>query len=308
MPTHQAMKHTAQLLFVFGIVCLHSVGASQINPELEPKSDNKFFKKDYPDDQRPEPIHKFEHPYPTVQDSDRYDHDYVKDENDDGGYWKAQMEYDKLKNRVAKERAEHKAAVAKEAEERKEMEDAIAAEKKAEAEANIANENEDEAASKRKNADAVHGNVKDNMDEATQDVEKEVRDLEDCKKQLEEAKAKLKLLLAELEAAEKLKAKRDASEEAAEKDMTAAQKTLDELWQIYLKQKKEYEDAESKIEKQRQDVKEEEIRLEKAKVKLQKRRRADPDGGVYEVHAGARYANPLGSAALLLVASATCLL
>merc|ERR1719345_727425 len=100
------MKHNAMVLLVFGIVCLDLVGAAvteKINPELDPTSDTKFFKKDYPDDDRSPPVHKWSHPYPTVQDSDHYDKDYVADENEDGGYWKAQMEYDELGSRVQKE-------------------------------------------------------------------------------------------------------------------------------------------------------------------------------------------------------------
>merc|ERR1719207_158395 len=75
-------------------------GAKQgITPELEPVSDEKFFKKDYPDDHRPGPYNHFKYPYPEVQDSDHYDKDYVEDRNDDGGYWKAQMEYDNIRNK-----------------------------------------------------------------------------------------------------------------------------------------------------------------------------------------------------------------
>merc|ERR1719335_1634378 len=106
-------------------------GHLRINPELQPTSDKKFFGKDYPDDHRP-PVYGheknlFTHPYPTVQDSDRYDKDYVKDENDDGGYWKAQMEYDAMKNKLAKEQREYKEALAKAAKEKAEMDKAKAA-------------------------------------------------------------------------------------------------------------------------------------------------------------------------------------
>merc|ERR1719321_2397542 len=137
-------------------------GHLRINPELEPTSDKKFFGKDYPDDRRPLPIHEhkmFNHPYPTVQDSDRYDKDYVKDENDDGGYWKAQMEYDALKNKLAKEKKEMAAALAKEHEEQKEMDKAKAAEDAAEKAAKAAEEKEEDAAKDRKQADAKHDKI-----------------------------------------------------------------------------------------------------------------------------------------------------
>merc|ERR1719379_2454677 len=87
---------------VLGLKGLATAAAAEnrhrINPELKPESHEKFFKKDYPDDRRPAVYHKFDYPYPTVQDSEDFDKDYTEDKNDDGGYWKTQMDYDKLKN------------------------------------------------------------------------------------------------------------------------------------------------------------------------------------------------------------------
>merc|ERR1719298_353246 len=87
----------------------------KIEPELDPESDKKFFGKDYPDDRRAPtiPHHKFSHPYPTVQDSERYDKDYVEDSNDDGGYWKAQMRYDVAKTKLVKAKEGLASALAK---------------------------------------------------------------------------------------------------------------------------------------------------------------------------------------------------
>merc|ERR1719240_1108155 len=165
------MKPNGAYALVFlGLASLNEVKASQvltrINPELDPTSDKKFFGKDYPDDVRPPVHHHFDHPYPTVQDSERYDKDYVKDENDDGGYWKAQMEYDALKNKLAKEKKEMAAALAKETEEQKEMEKAKSAEDDAEKAAEAAEKSEDAAADDRKKADAAHDTMKDHLDEA----------------------------------------------------------------------------------------------------------------------------------------------
>merc|ERR550537_953547 len=170
-------QNGANVLVVFGLACLNLIEASQvlqerIEPDLEPKSDKKFFGKDYPDDARPAQYHHFSHPYPTVQDSDRYDKDYVKDENDDGGYWKAQMEYDRLKNKLAKEKKEMAAALAKEYEEQKEMEKAKSAEDDAEKAAEDAEKKEDEAEAAKKKADAAHDELKDYLDEAAEEVEK----------------------------------------------------------------------------------------------------------------------------------------
>merc|ERR1719463_986172 len=85
----------------------------KIEPDLDPESDKKFFGKDYPDDNRPPVMHKFSHPYPTVQDSEHYDKDYVEDSNDDGGYWSAQMRYDAAKNNLMKQKVELEEALKK---------------------------------------------------------------------------------------------------------------------------------------------------------------------------------------------------
>merc|ERR1719169_365432 len=79
--------------------------AERISPSLEPRSDKKFFGKDYPADKRAVADPKyyvFDHPYPAVQDSGDFDRDYVKDENSDGGKWEAQMDYDTLRSKIRK--------------------------------------------------------------------------------------------------------------------------------------------------------------------------------------------------------------
>ncbi|CAK0871333.1 unnamed protein product [Prorocentrum cordatum] len=83
-------------------------GEPQVSPKLDPMSSGLFFRHDYPHDQRPPtgPEFDFNHPYPLVQDTDMYDKDYVKDENSDGGEWKAQMEYDTMRTKVFKARAD----------------------------------------------------------------------------------------------------------------------------------------------------------------------------------------------------------
>merc|ERR1719386_260726 len=112
------MKLSAEMLMTFCVLFVAFASAHlRIKPELEPQSDKKFFGKDYPDDVRPKVKNHFGHPYPKVQDDSRYDKDYVKDENDDGGYWKAQMEYDRLKAKVAKEKQQMQKALEKETEE-----------------------------------------------------------------------------------------------------------------------------------------------------------------------------------------------
>merc|ERR1719272_2287007 len=162
----------------------------RITPELEPTSDKKFFGKDYPDDRRP-PLYShehFKHAYPTVQDSDRYDKDYVKDENDDGGYWKAQMEYDALQNKLAKEKAELAKAIAKAAQEKKEMDKAYQDWLDAQRKAKEATIKEKAADSKHDTAHADLEQLKKDIANSADKVEEEVKDLEDCKNKLIEAK------------------------------------------------------------------------------------------------------------------------
>merc|ERR1719461_2309316 len=82
----------------------HGLQHGRISPKLDPVSDKTFFGHDYPNNlaakgqSKPE----FGHPYPAVQDTDKFDKDYVKDENGDDGEWTAQMEYDLLRTKVSK--------------------------------------------------------------------------------------------------------------------------------------------------------------------------------------------------------------
>lgn len=262
----------------------------RITPELQPTSDKKFFGKDYPDDARPV-RHSFEHklfdyPYPTVQDSDRYDKDYVKDENDDGGYWKAQMEYDALKNKLADEKREYKEALAKAAQKKAEMDKAKAAHEAAVAK-------EAEAAKSEKAADDAHDKAHGDIDKLKEgvvkgadEVEEEIVDLEDCKNKLIEAKAKLKKLMAEKAEAEKKEAEAQADEDAKEVIEKDAEKKEAELVKKLAEEEKEHEEALKSYEEEKEDVKKAEADLEKSAEKLRKFRKADPDGGVYEVKSG----------------------
>merc|ERR1719217_935384 len=194
------MKFSAVQLFALGVaVAAEATGRSRIVPELEPVSDKKFMKSDLPDDRRPRVYHKFQYPYPIVDDSEDYDADYVEDKNDDGGYWSAQMKYDALKNKLTKEVDELKDALRnlqrkklvldqiskREAEAEKKAEAAEAAEKDADA-------HHDDATGKLKAA-------KKGVDGAADGVDDKTMTLEECKKQLQEAREKLKKLLAEKE-------------------------------------------------------------------------------------------------------------
>merc|ERR1712039_1115828 len=92
-----------------------------------------FFGKDYPHDIQPDAkIHKeFTHPYPEMQDDNTYDKDYVKDENNDNGEWAAQTEYDHLRTKLQRQKAEQERSKQYKDELQKKLEEARAAEKAA---------------------------------------------------------------------------------------------------------------------------------------------------------------------------------
>jgi len=145
---------------------------TKIHPELDPKSDKQFFGpnkngSDYPDDRRPKPHAAWKYPFPDLQHSAVYDQDFVKDENNDNGEWKAQNDYDTAKRKLYKERRE-----------------ADDAKKKAE-------DKRVEILTARQQYD---GEVDDEqqVEILTKKVEDKMRNVDDCQKQLEDAKNELK--------------------------------------------------------------------------------------------------------------------
>lgn len=319
---------------------------SRISPELEPKSDKKF-NKDYQWDKRPvaDKHYVFDHPYPAVQDTSDYDRDFVKDENNDGGKWKAQMEYDILRSKIRK--AERGLADAKEKLEKEEAEwkaardkyqttsaDADSAEsarKKAEQDAANAERrvNELEGASSKQGTKAG-GAVGD----AVKKVQDEMNDLEKCKEELAAAKKRLKELIKEKEEMDKrekveqeerkkkvvkekekkVKEKEEKSHarEDAEKEV-AKQAAAETNWRKKVaEEQKEHAQASKSYEEELADVKRTEAQLKEAEKNLRKFRRppyVDDNGGVYNVpdeKSGARPSS-LAAAALLAVVAAVSL-
>jgi hypothetical protein len=242
--------------------------AVHISPELEPGSDKKFFSKDYPWDKRPvaDKYYVFNHPYPAVQDSGDFDRDFVKDENSDGGRWKAQMEYDTLRSKIRK--AKDKLADLKEKME-KEYQDWQRSKSDASKSSDQLEQAGKTASSARQAAEAAEKRVNDleghsstkgtkvggSIGDAVKKVQDEMSDLEKCKKALAEAKKRLKNLLKEKEEFEKKKAaakkareewekkkaEQEAAEEAAEK--AAAEKAEKEGKKVEKKPKKPKKEA-----------------------------------------------------------------
>lgn len=199
--------------------------SSKISPPLtDVKSDKKFFgppfPADYPEDSRPIPDKSIldklkgpDQPYPALQSKDKFDRDYVKDENSDRGAWKAQFEYDYLRKKLAKEAADAKNAGDAADKEGRDLDDA---QKKADAagkDANGAKKDLDDAKKEEGAAmqpedfdDIPEGTTKEKkakleqLKKAVVDAEanyaKEQKEFEQCKQALEDAKTNLEELKA----------------------------------------------------------------------------------------------------------------
>jgi len=276
-------------------------GGNRIHPELEPVSDSKFYDghhADYPTDGRPPANVKdhFSFPFPIVQDSHDYDKDYVKDENGDGGEWKAQAYYDKLRMGIGAARAAADRAQEKMVEEKKELDHKIGQEKAAALEADEQQKLADKAA---KEAAEAHEDVQEAekvIDSSEKFVNKEVTDIEECKKQLAEAKAHLDKLLKKHQdrmdaqaKADAIRARNAAADAAAARDGAANARELARL-------QAECDRLDALVAKAEAALAKSQAELEAAASKLKGHRKADGEhskgqnGGVYSksaAHQGA---------------------
>lgn len=218
--------------------------AGRIVPPLENvKSDKKFFgppfPADYPHDQQPPSSRRmFEkgQPYPKVQEQGFFDKDYVKDENGDGGEWKAQMDYDTARTKIdrtkqqrkhaeknAEEEHRHVDEAAAKYEEKKEKEDKAkeaaqetarraqeerdraaeasrhVREKEAENEAKVRAAEEEQRDAKRaaERREEARKNLEKKVEEAKDALDKERESFKDCQHELDEAKAHVERLTKE---------------------------------------------------------------------------------------------------------------
>eukprot|EP00747_Dinoflagellata_sp_TGD_P137681 gnl/TRDRNA2_/TRDRNA2_175715_c0_seq8.p1 gnl/TRDRNA2_/TRDRNA2_175715_c0~~gnl/TRDRNA2_/TRDRNA2_175715_c0_seq8.p1 ORF type:complete len:347 (-),score=140.28 gnl/TRDRNA2_/TRDRNA2_175715_c0_seq8:92-1132(-) len=255
-----------------------------IDPDLHPQSDEKHFDDDYPSDERPAVVAKFSHPYPAVQDSSDYDKDYVKDENDDGGEWSAQMDYDSWKNKYGKMLRDLEELRAKEREERLEWE--AAAKKEEEAEA-VARKLEEKWANAWKDHD-MDVSVKDagkwNIRPAIKKVEEETDDLEECKKELAEARKELARLQAEEAKAKAFRDEKVAELKKREEEQIAAEKEEARLEKVVAEEQKEYEQAKATYDKENAEFQKTAEQLAEAEEKLRRfRNKVDDKGGIYRM-------------------------
>jgi len=291
-----------------------------ISPPLKDvQSDKKFFgtNGDYGQDTRPVPdksiMDKLKGgsnlPYPALQSKSHFDEDYVKDENNDRGAWKAQFEYDALRKKLAQEQGDIGGAQDRLNKEKAEED---AAQKKADdAAKNAADaQNGADEASKESSgganddtqilppSDANLKKLKKQVAEAEAHYAKEKKDFEQCQKELDEAKKlveDLKAKQAEMEAQlageTKLwsetktmrlnlkRAKEDSARTkriAAEARLKVAQNTKADLDEVLKKEKAESDLAQSELQKKKAHLEEFKKELAAATQRLQKIRGYTP--------------------------------
>lgn len=230
--------------------------ALAVTPVLKDSSDAKF-SANYPQDTRPvvqksvlNKLKSDKEPYPVLQGAAKFDTDYVKDENNDAGHWKAQFEYDALRKKMLKEEADEKAAADKADKEGKDADEAQknadAAKSKSDAakkDADAAKAGEDasknaqeEAAKKRDDSDekATKAEMEAKLKKAEEDFEAQKVAFKKCEEELKAAEARyldLKAKYAEMTAksaadvklwAERANSQLRASREARQKRVEAA--------------------------------------------------------------------------------------
>lgn len=286
-----------------------------------PQSDKKFFgppfPADYPEDKRPVPdksimdkLKSSDQPYPALQSKADYDRDYVKDENSDSGHWKAQFEYDTLRNRMAKERADANRAAGKAGKEGQDALDAQGRADKAAKDVADAQKEADDALRGEKDAKTAEDfedvapsaekleEIKKAVAAAEANLAKEEKEFEECKKQLELAEKNLKELKAvQVDMEKKLAADtklwiesknvrlnlKKTNEEAfhskrlsADARLKVAQAAKSEVDATLAAKKAKSDLAQKRLEKEQADVVKAKQDLERATVTLQKLRGYKP--------------------------------
>jgi len=254
-PLSSKLAVAALLSLAPGSLAVILRGGSQIDPDLKdyPLSDESgqthkdFFGKDYPADNRLGVHDGFPHsyPFPNVQHTQKYDNDYVKDENNDGGEWQAQMDYDISRNKIRYQEASVEAATKAEQDQLAALNSAqsekASAEEAAEQARMAAAQAQKDAASAEARLEELAGKATDSdsngvIGSAQANVDKELKAFEDCQKQLEDKKENLKKLMAERDAkasaaanasvANATNASADAAKEEA--DVKATLKSVEE--------------------------------------------------------------------------------
>lgn len=208
----------------------------ELSPPVE-SDDDHFFGKDYPHDKQPRVPNglKFPSPYPEIQEADAFDEDYPKDENDDSGEWKAQMDYDTARSSLRKRQddtvlAKHDKEVAEQELEHAREDAARADEEVAKADRGVQDAERDvrDAEHEADAADTHAGEVAQTVDEAMKEVEAKVKNLEGCEEQLAQAKAALEKILQARKIEERIRVKKALQAKEALRKAEAEMKAMEE--------------------------------------------------------------------------------
>jgi hypothetical protein len=272
------------------------------------QSDKKFFgppfPADYPDDKRPVPDKNImdklkgpHQPYPALQSKADYDKDYVKDENSDTGAWKAQFEYDAIRNRMAKENADARKAGEWSDKEGRDVDDAQRRADAAGRDADDARRGVDSAQKEEDDAmkpEDFEGmppshekleKLKKAVEDAEKNLEKEKAEFAECEKKLKEAEKNLEELKArQVEMEQQLAADtklwvetksvrlnlQKSKQEAAHAKRLASDSQLAEAKKAKAETDKVLAAHKAKAEKAQQDLKQQQAELAKAKEELEK--------------------------------------
>eukprot|EP00929_Paragymnodinium_shiwhaense_P065913 TRINITY_DN3301_c0_g2_i1.p1 TRINITY_DN3301_c0_g2~~TRINITY_DN3301_c0_g2_i1.p1 ORF type:complete len:359 (+),score=135.99 TRINITY_DN3301_c0_g2_i1:76-1077(+) len=239
--------------------------------EKSGQTDKHFFGKDYPADDRLGAHKGFPHeyPFPNVQRDQKYDNDYVKDENTDSGEWQAQMDYDLSRSKIRYQEANVEAASKVEQDQLSQLHAAESAHDSAEAAAekarSTAMQAQKEGASAEERLEQLAGKAggeggTGEIGAAQEHLTTELKHFEDCQKILEAKKENLKKLIAERDA----KASAAANASMANATNASADATKEEA---------EVKETLKSAEEEEADVRSTEEQLADAQKRLEEARR-----------------------------------
>lgn len=256
-----------------------------VSPTLHPASDNKFFGHDYPADHRGGVTPAFSHPYPIMQDSEDYSVDYVKDENQDGGEWDAQQDYDELRALFAKQRAEAEQLLQQERDAQHALDSARSSTMRAKEAAAKALDETLHAQAASEALKHKMGSHNSAVDSAVEDVERQTRELEECQKELERARDRLAIEQREQDKAEALERDAEATMVAAKKERVEKLKEQKQYHDMISKEQGEHADAVKAYQVEATALKMAEVELKQAEDHLRRVRHdsVTPGGGIYYI-------------------------
>mmetsp|Transcript_77491 Transcript_77491/g.136678 ORF Transcript_77491/g.136678 Transcript_77491/m.136678 type:complete len:297 (+) Transcript_77491:58-948(+) len=185
------------------------------------------------------------HPPPAPSD---WEKDLLDDDDSDGGYWDAQMTYDRLRASHAKREAQVKEAFALSDQLKKEVENA--------------RENEEEARKDMKESAAEEGKLKEQLDSLHGDVKVAKKELEEAEAAVKDDTAKIKDLKGAIKDAKK---KLKQLEENKKKNSKKAEKVIGNKEEAVEEAKKDMKNLKDEVKALEKKLDDKEAVLEKSK-------------------------------------------